>query len=137
MISINWRPSDRELRQFAGIWFPLFWAIVGGLIVLRGGSAAMAGAIFAAAAVVGAIGLLWPRMMRPIFVAWMCAAYPIGWLVSHVLLAAVFYLVLTPLGLVMRICGRDKLKLKFARQAETYWTRRRPAPPPSRYFRQF
>lgn len=137
MISINWHPSDRELRQFAGIWFPLFWVIVGGLILWRGGSSFVAGSIVVVAVVVGIVGLVWPRVMRPIFVGWMCAAFPIGWVVSHLLLAVVFYCVITPLGLVMRLCGRDKLRMRMEPEAKTYWVRKPQAPPASRYFRQF
>jgi hypothetical protein len=137
MISINWQPTNRELRQFAGIWFPLFWIIIAGLILLRGGEWMMAGPIMALAAAVGIAGLIWPRLMRPIFIGWICAAFPIGWVVSHLLLAAVFYLVITPLGLVMRLVGRDKLNLQFDRKSKTYWTRRPPTPQSGRYFRQF
>jgi hypothetical protein len=137
MNSINWRPTNRELRQFAGIWFPLFWVIVGGVIVWRGGLLVAAGAIVAVAIGIGIVGLIRPRMMRPMFVGWMCAVFPIGWVVSHLLLAVVFYLVIAPLGLVMRFVGRDKLRMRFEPEARTYWTRRPPTPPASRYFRQF
>jgi hypothetical protein len=137
MISINWKPTDRELRQFAGIWFPLFWIIVAAVIVWRGGSWNVAGWIVGVATAIGIVGLFWPRVMRPIFVGWMCAAFPIGWVVSRLLLAGVFYLVITPLGLVMRAVDRDKLRMRFEREAKTYWTRRPPTPPVSRYFRQF
>lgn len=137
MISINWYPSDRELRQFAGIWFPVFWIVVAGLVVLRGDAWSVAGSMLAGAVAIGIVGSIWPRVMRPIFLAWMCAAFPIGWVVSHLLLGAVFYLVIAPLGLVMRLAGRDKLKLQFDPEAKSYWTRRPPTPPASRYFRQF
>jgi hypothetical protein len=67
----------------------------------------------------------------------MCAAFPIGWTVSHLLLAAVFYLLIAPLGLLLRTFGRDKLKLREDRSPATYWTPRPPSKPLSRYFRQF
>jgi hypothetical protein len=137
MISINWQPTNRDLRQFAGIWFPVFWIIVAVLVLLRGGSWAAVAPMMGLAVAVGVTGLIWPQLMQPIFIGWMCVAFPIGWVVSHLLLAAVFYLVITPLGLVMRLAGRDKLKLRFDQESKTYWTRRLPTPPASRYFRQF
>lgn len=137
MISINWHPSDREIRQFSGIWFPLFWLIITTLITLRGGSWRLAGEILGLAAAAGIVGVFSPRLMRPVFIAWTCAAFPIGWTVSHLLLAIVYYLVITPLGLVMRVAGRDKLNLRMDRPADTYWTARPPPPPAERYFRQF
>jgi len=137
MISINWHPTDRELRQFAGIWFPAFWAIAGLMLGVRFGWWNVVIPIWLLVAGISAVGLLRPQLMRPLFVAWMCAAFPIGWLVSHLLLAAVFYLVLTPLGLLSRVLGRDKLKMRFDRNATTYWVRRGSPPSTDRYFRQF
>lgn len=137
MISINWHPTDRELRQFAGIWFPAFWGLLGLLIGFRTGWWNVVLTIWMIVAGLSVVGLVYPRFMRPIFVAWMCAAFPVGWLVSHLLLAAVFYLGITPLGLVARLLGRDKLNLRFDRSAQTYWERRSAPPKAERYFRQF
>jgi len=137
MISVNWQPTDRELRQFAGIWFPAFWAIVAVLIGSRTGHWHLPIALLSVAAAIAVAGLIQPRLMRPIYIAWMCAAFPIGWTVSHLLLAAVFYLLIAPLGLLLRLFGRDKLKLRFDPGAKTYWTPRPPPPSSDRYFRQF
>jgi hypothetical protein len=137
MISINWQPSDREVRQFAGIWFPAFCLIVSLLLGLRFGAWEGAGTVIGFAVVISVVGLLQPRLVRPIYVAWMCAAFPIGWTVSHLLLAAVFYLVIAPLGLLFRAARRDKLKLWAQPTAKTFWTRRPPPPSAERYFRQF
>jgi Saxitoxin biosynthesis operon protein SxtJ len=137
MISINWCPTHRELRQFAGIWFPAFWAIVAVLIGSRTGHWRLPIALLGIAAAIAVAGLIQPRLVRPIYIAWMCAAFPIGWTVSHLLLAAVFYLLIAPLGLLLRLFGRDKLKLRFDPGAKSYWTPRPPPPPSERYFRQF
>ena len=64
------------------------------------------------------------------------AAYPIGWVVSHVLMIAIWFLVLTPIGVFMRAAGRDPLARGFGRTAATYWVRRKDAPP-ERYLRQY
>ena len=137
VIDINWNPSHRELRQFSGIWFPGFFALVGGFVLYHTGSLATAGCIWGPALALSVLGYLAPQFVRPVFVAWICAAYPIGWVVSHVLLAAIFYLVFTPIGLVMRLFGRDPLQRKFERSAQTYWVSHNPARDSKRYFRQF
>jgi hypothetical protein len=137
MISINWHPTQRELRQFAGIWFPAFWLIVGLVIGFRIGWWHVVVPVWIAAAAFGVMGLVRPQLVRPVFVGWMVAAWPVGWALSHLMLAGVYYLLITPLGLVMRLAGRDKLQMKFDSSAATYWTPRPPAPPASRYFRQF
>src|ERR1051326_4621008 len=91
---INRNPNQRTLRQFAAL-----------LILILGGMAAWKGN-YAAAAVVAAIGLLGlaiPAALRPIYVAWMIVAFPIGWLVSHVMLAVLYFVLFLPLGILFRL----------------------------------
>jgi len=54
----------------------------------------------------------------------------------EVLFAAVFFLVITPVALLFKVIGRDALKLKIDKQADTYWEPRKPASGPESYFRQ-
>ena len=63
--------------------------------------------------------------------------YPIGWIISHALLAIVYYLVITPIGLGMRLFGRDPLQRELHRSAKTYWTPRSTIKDTARYFQQF
>jgi len=75
--------------------------------------------------------------VRPVFVGLLVITYPIGFVVSHLILAALFFLVLTPIAWVMRALGRDALRLGFARDQASYWLPRQGPPPPSRYLSQF
>ena len=77
-----------------------------------------------------------PAVVKPIYMGWMIAAFPIGWTVSRVALATIFFAVVTPLALVFRARGRDALRLRRETH-DTYWIARRKAPAPSDYFRQF
>src|SRR5262245_19424406 len=98
---INFAPPQRVLRQFAGLWLIFF-----GLLACWQGfledNLSLALAFAAAAALVGALGLVRPQAVRPIFVGWMVLAFPIGWTISHLLLALLFYGLFTPLGLLFR-----------------------------------
>jgi hypothetical protein len=67
----------------------------------------------------------------------MLAVFPIGWVVSHVVFAAVYYLVFTPIGWLLRASGHDPMERQWDRAAMTYWKRRGEAPEAERYFRQF
>jgi hypothetical protein len=71
------------------------------------------------------------------YIGWMYLAFPIGWTVSHVLLAVTYYLVLTPIGLIMRAVGRDPMRRRLDPEAKSYWIEHRPDRDPSRYFRQY
>lgn len=128
-------PTRRELRIFAAGQLPFFcllffswhgrnwqtWELV----------------VAGISAIVAVLGLVRPAAVRPIYTAWMLAVFPIGWLVSHLVLGIVYYLVVTPIGLLRRLVSGDPMHRCFDRQAETYWQPRRPVRDPKRYFRQF
>ena len=112
MIAIQWNPSTKQLRQFAGIWFPAFCGLVGWSIGQKTGhwSEVEIGWVLAGLLSVG--GLVLPALIRPIFVGLILLTFPIGWVVSHLLLGLIFYGVVTPIGLILRISGHDPLQLK-------------------------
>ncbi|MBN2561887.1 MAG: hypothetical protein JXQ75_13250 [Phycisphaerae bacterium] len=78
-----------------------------------------------------------PKLLRPLYVLMSVVFFPIGVVVSHVVMAIVFYLVLTPVGIVFKIIGRDAMTRKFDPSATTYWVQREPPADVKRYFRQF
>jgi hypothetical protein len=137
LIEINWNPSGRELRQFSGIWFPVSFALLGGLVWYQAGDLPVAIlALWVVAGTVSVAGLVNPSWIRPVYLTWMALSYPVGWIVSRLLLAVIFYLALTPLGWVMRRLGRDPMARRFDHSAKTYWVSRRPSSHTSRYFHQ-
>ncbi|MDP6944225.1 MAG: SxtJ family membrane protein, partial [Myxococcota bacterium] len=72
----------------------------------------------------------------PIYLGWIYLAFPIGWTVSHVLMMFVYYLVLTPFGIVMRLIGRDPMFRRFDKSATSYFVDHEAAET-GRYFKQF
>jgi hypothetical protein len=137
MIEINRNPSARELRQFAGIWLPLAAAVAGTVVANQSASWLPAGIIWTLGAVLGAAGVWRPRLVRPVFVGWITAAYPIGWVVSNLVLAMLFFLVVTPIGLLLRQVRRDPLARTFDRARDSYWEPRSASRDVGGYFRQF
>jgi hypothetical protein len=138
MIPIDRHPSARTLRQFGLIWLG-FVTVLGGIAWwkdLHG----VAAVLWVLAVVVPVIGWWQLRFMRLVFLGMSYLAWPIGMVVSHVLLAAVYYLVLTPIGLVLRVVGYDPMHRRFDPEAPSYWVERdtgNEASSPKRYFRQF
>jgi hypothetical protein len=135
MISINWNPSRRELRQFAGLCLVFFGGIAAWMY-LRHGTGPWPTTLAALAVGLGIPGLAFPMLLKPVYVGWMAAAFPIGWTVSHVLLGVIFYGIVTPIGLLLRLLGRDPMNRKFDPQAKTYWIEHESAEP-ARYFRMY
>jgi hypothetical protein len=138
---MNWndlplKPSPKMLRQFAMAWLVLFPAL--GLFEWLARGRVAAGVTLALLGVVGGIaGWGRPAVLRPVFVAWMVLAFPVGWCVSQVVLGLLFYCVLTPVGFVMRMAGRDVLGRKAPARVGTLWYERGEAPEARRYFRQY
>src|SRR5438132_13156703 len=71
-----------------------------------------------------AFGVVLPRVLKYVYIAWMTLAIGLGFLMAHVILTLFFFLIITPLGLVARLVGKDFLNLKLDKQAATYWIRR-------------
>ena len=137
VIEINTNPTRRQLMQFGLIWL-VFFAGAGAMMWLRARSPGAAIGLWAAAVVVPVVGRAWPRFMRLVFLGMSYLAWPIGFVVSHVVLAVVYYLVVTPIGLVLRLAGHDPMGKRFDPEATTYWhPREKETSDPARYFRQF
>lgn len=129
-------PTPAALRWF-GLPFAICVAGIGALVWRNTGSIAAAGVIWAGAAAVLAGYYALPRIRRFVYLGWIYAAYPIGFVMSHVAMAVIYYLVITPIGLVLRATGRDAMNRKFDPHAQTYWEPRRKRDDPGAYFRQF
>jgi hypothetical protein len=67
----------------------------------------------------------------------MIVTWPIGWLISHLMLGAIYFGVFTPVAIVFRLIGRDPLARRFDRQASSYWEAYQPNRGLARYLRQF
>ena len=137
VVQINTNPSRRQLNQFGFVWLG-FLALFGVLAYFKFDSPSVARGLWVAAVVVPVLGWLVPAFMRLVFLGMSYLAWPIGFVISHVVLALVYYLVLTPIGLLTRLFGYDSMKKRFDREAESYWVERSSeAPHPKHYFRQF
>ena len=133
---LNPHPTSRMLRQFAATWLVLF--LVLSARQLFGLGHPLPGAVFGGLGIaVGGLGLIWPRAIRWIFVSVNALAFPVGWLVSQIVLAMMFYLVLTPLAIFFRLRGRDALRRRPTRQYASYWVPRGTLPEARRYFQQY
>ena len=112
------KTSDRDLRKFGLVVGGVFVAL-GLLFLFRyetrtpyfvwpGGILMIAGAIV-------------PPALKWIYIAWMSVAFVLGFVMAHVILALLFFLIITPLGLIARLAGKDFLSLKLDRSAKSYW----------------
>ncbi len=136
LIEIDWNPGKRQLRVF-GLSAVAASIILAGVFVLLWGLAI----VWAIAALIAGVAillcsLLSPRAARVIYIALSAVGLPIGMVVSFILLAGFYFLLLTPIALVFRLIGRDSLHRKFDHTADTYWIARKATVGLDRYFHQ-
>lgn len=136
MLEINRDPPKRDLKIFS-LLLIVFSGVAAWWVNWKHEAPAAATAIAIVGPVLGIVCFLWPEFARRVYVGWMLAVSPINWIVSHVILAAAYFLVFAPVGFVMRLFGYDPLRRTFDAGAASYWVRRGEPPKPEDYFRQF
>lgn len=136
LIEINWNPLRRELRMFA-VALACFCILGGAFSLQHGVSELLSSTLFGVALVVLSVAWLTPNSMRPVYLLWMLLFYPLRWLVSCLLIAVVYYLVITPVGLIIGLSGRKLIEKRFDSETSTYWIPKTETRSPEDYFRQF
>ncbi len=123
---MNQQTTTRDLRQFGlmvggvfsviGLWpvffrseSPRLWAmILGGLLIV--------------------LGTILPRSLKQVYDGWMKLGHILGWINTRIILGIIFYGLVTPMGLVMRLMGKDSMHRAFRQDAATYRVVRTPRP---------
>ena len=133
---IDFHPPERKLRTFAGLFFTAATAIAGwqGWIHERW---LIAGLLFLTGGLVAMGGLAKPSAVRPVYATLMAASFPMGWVMSHLLLGLVYFGLFTPLAIFFRLIGRDALRLRSEPKARSYLKTKLPPPNTRSYFRPF
>lgn len=145
LIQIDWHPKPSTLRGFglagivafgflgaAALWrfYPLRW-------LPESASAATAAASFGLAGYCALSATTHPRALKPLYRVLTVLTFPIGFVAGHLLVAIVYYVILTPVALAFKRVGRDAMRRKLDPRATSYWIKRKPATDKRRYFRQF
>ncbi len=133
-MEINKDPNQRQLLWF-GILLGPFVALLGGVFQYRWGTGPAA-AVWIVGGLLTLAYLSVRRLRKKIFLGWMYAVYPIGWTVSHAVLALVFFGLLLPIGRLMRWRGHDPLDRRSPSR-DSYWAHRNSKSGVERYFKQF
>jgi hypothetical protein len=141
LVKLNWNPSPKQLRQFGVIFLAgfmiiglvkYFWPFSWGLTRDHNfGLISMAIGL-----VGGGLALTGTRAGLPLYYLWMGIAFVMGNVMSRVMIALIYYAVITPLSLLGRTIGRDRLQLRKP-VTDTYWHDISLPAEPERYERQF
>ena len=133
---IPFQPARKALRQFAGAWLVFFLAFGLHQYLVRGHH--LVGLVLVVLAlVIGLPGIIWPGAVRWLFVGWMVLAFPIGWLVSQLMLLLMFFGLIAPVALLFRLRGRDPLRRRAAPDQPSFWLPKETPRDVHRYFCQY
>ncbi len=137
MIEINWNPTRKDLRIF-GIAAIVASAVISLLLyILKGIELQWISILIAIGSAIFLCSFISVKVTRMIYLGLSLVTLPIGWILSFILLAVFYYLIVTPIGLIFRLTGRDSLHRKFDSTAESYWIKRKSPDTLDRYFHQF
>ena len=107
--------------------FAALFAVFGGYAMWAG--TGRAPLLFAVAAAFAAVAIVAPRLLQPLNRLWMAIAEVLHRIVNPLVLGVMFFLIITPMGMVMRALGKDPLRRKFNKGLDTYWIARDPPGP--------
>ena len=112
--------SNKDIRSF-GITIGIILFIISGLLMYYNKEIYQVIGIIALTFI--GLGLIIPVVLKPFYFVWMTFAAILGWIMTRVILSLVFYLIITPIGLLARLLGEDFLALKKT-ESDSHWNYR-------------
>jgi hypothetical protein len=136
MMNLDLHPDIRKVRQF-GTAIGILLCICAVKAILQAHQTA-AWTLFGLAAAAGLCALTKPQFLRPVYVIVTLVTFPIGWTVSRLIVLLLYYGLMTPVACILRLAGRDRLRLKRpAESRASNWIERKSSEEPERYLRQY
>jgi hypothetical protein len=113
------------LRSFGllvgGIFlFIAFWPVIKHLLVILLGRALVRWWAWIPGLILVVLGLAFPEVLRRPYKYWMVIGEYLGWFNTRLILGGIFFLLVTPMGFVMRLFGYDPLRIEEGGNRETY-----------------
>ena len=68
---------------------------------------------------------VFPQKFKLAHIVWMALAFSLGYFMSRIILTLLFYLIITPMGLAMRLFGKDLIDKRIEKNKESYWIKRK------------
>jgi len=117
----NIKTAKKDIRSF-GVTFGIIFLIIAGFLYFQEKDSFQLFIYLAGS--FSFSGIILPIVLKPAYMIWMIFAVILGWFMTRVILSLLFYLIITPIGLFLRILGKDLLGLKEAKNQKSYWSMR-------------
>jgi len=117
----NIKTGKKDLRNF-GITLGIIFLIISGFLLYKEKESFQL-FIYVASLFIG-LGLIFPIVLKPIYLVWMIFSVILGWFMTRLILSLLFYFVITPIGISLRLLDKDFLDLKKKETRGSYWNMR-------------
>ena len=114
--------KSEENNKGFGLLFFIVFLLIGLWPLIKGGSPRVL--FFPIALVFLILGILNAKILTPLNRLWIKFGEILGKIIAPIVMALVYFVVLTPLSFLIRISGKDLLKVKFSNKVHTYWIKR-------------
>ena len=114
--------SQSSNRSF-GLLFFIVFIVVGLWPVIKGETANIYLILISLFFLI--FGLINSKILSPFNKAWIKLGEILGLIIAPIIMALVYFIILTPISLIVRMLGKDLLGLKFLKTQDTYWTKRK------------
>ena len=119
----NIKTGEKDIRIF-GITMGIILLIIAAFLFLKEKDSFQLFIYIAGSFI--SLGFLIPIILKPIYLVWMIFAVVLGWFMTKLILSLLFYLVITPIGLILKVMKKDLLDLKKQELNGSYWNMREP-----------
>jgi hypothetical protein len=114
--------SQSSNRSF-GLLFFIVFIVVGLWPVIKGETANIYLILISLFFLI--FGLINSKILSPFNKAWIKLGEILGLIIAPIIMALVYFIILTPISIIVRMLGKDLLGLKFLKKQDTYWTKRK------------
>jgi hypothetical protein len=145
LVEINFNPDTKTLRQFGVIAFVGFGVLAAlayyERLVFSFGLGEARTTVVTILAALGSVALLFslvaPKANRVLYVGLTLVAFPIGFVLSYVIMGTLFFLIIGPIAVLFRLLGRDSMHRAYDPSTPTYWHTAKPPRDKESYFHQY
>lgn len=115
------RNELKDLKQFGSVLAGIL--LVFGVINFLKGRTGWYPWFFSLSIVTISLVFLAPKYIKPVFVIFTKIGHAIGWVNTRIILMLIYFILITPIALIMRMLGKDPLNIKIDKNETSYWTK--------------
>ena len=137
LVKLDLKPDNTKLKSFAevALCMTVILSLLGAFLLSWNNKVQQV--LLIAGLVIYLLSKISVKFVLPFYQLLMLVSFPIGWLISHLVFALFYYIIICPLGFFFKLRGRDSLQLKKNKDKKSFWIDCKKNNNLERYFQQF